>query len=362
MNDEFTLVARMMDRQRNKDPSLLYRLGRKLRSIPGTIGMIGLGIAGVALLPVSATLGAVMVGTYAVLRGISAYMGTNGLMTAGHRFFRQRFGKDDIRKLGASVMYDSEKMLSKNIELTKKSVDDIVNGVADYATKFKKYKITRHIISGIVGVGMAILAPLTAHNMFNGAKNIVAKKTVESTPSGLTMQPAVPDATATTIGPLGPATEPFNASELAMGPHQMTFWDVTHSTVDKGAHAITNIDVSIHPGEGIWHGAKRALEQCYGNAFTAASQGEKTILIDRIKDMIIANPHKYGLEPDEIIPRAISKGGPWVKPGATINLDKLALDDMLGKYAGLLKGISKKKAGKVITETIEKAFKLKINR
>ena len=53
-----------------------------------------------------------------------------------------------------------------------------------------------------------------------------------------------------------------------------------------------------------------------------------------------------GLNTNEIIPRAINKGGPWLKPGATIDMlkDKAFVDKALGDKLDVLKHVGKKVA------------------
>jgi len=104
-NSELNLVAIEMNSLKNKN-NKIYNVSRKLRSIPGIAITTGIGLAGLALLPVSLTAGSIMIGSYAVVKGVLGYMSADGMVTAGHRFFRQRFGKNDIYKAGASLIYN----------------------------------------------------------------------------------------------------------------------------------------------------------------------------------------------------------------------------------------------------------------
>jgi len=84
--------------------------------------------------------------------------------------------------------------------------------------------------------------------------------------------------------------------------------------------ATGGVTLTVPRGGGIWHIAKAALAQ--RGVHDAYS-------IDHLKDMMVASPGKFGLMQNEIIPRAISSGGPWLKFGADAVIPKSVLDGIL---------------------------------
>ena len=80
---------------------------------------------------------------------------------------------------------------------------------------------------------------------------------------------------------------------------------------------------TVPKGGGIWHICK-AIANDKIPSFDNLSVADQNIAIDSMKDAVVANPAKYGLEPSEIIPRALEKGGPWLRLGADMHAKDLA--------------------------------------
>ena len=205
-NSELNLVAIEMNSLKNKN-NKIYNVSRKLRSIPGIAITTGIGLAGLALLPVSLTAGSIMIGSYAVVKGVLGYMSADGMVTAGHRFFRQRFGKNDIYKAGASLIYNdgqatkhiidqrmnkfqtlivktinkvnkimgNDKIFSENIDNLTADVTDVTDGLVDYANKYRKFKIYKTIASVAVGISCAVISPGSLKNLSDGIKSAYTK-------------------------------------------------------------------------------------------------------------------------------------------------------------------------------------------
>jgi len=66
----------------------------------------------------------------------------------------------------------------------------------------------------------------------------------------------------------------------------------------KGAAEFTpeQLRESARTGDSVWKMAERKLEGLYGNKFTGLDEARKTFVIDAIKDEIVKNPEKFGLE------------------------------------------------------------------
>ncbi|MCC7570245.1 hypothetical protein KO465_02775 [Candidatus Micrarchaeota archaeon] len=211
ISSELRKVAQEMGKKREGDNRFLYGIERRIRSVPGIVGTFAIGAAGLAFLPVSAVVGGVLIGTFAILRGVSGYLTANGLMTGAHRFFRQRFGENEMSKLGASVMYHKEigyattdasaawhkKTLVKiknffgrlgdNTEILERNIDadkttkDISEGLVNYAVKFRRYKIIKTIVSVAAGIAAAIISPDMLKNMVDGIKSTYTANVAKST-------------------------------------------------------------------------------------------------------------------------------------------------------------------------------------
>ncbi len=229
MSKAFKYVALEMNEKRNQDNRLLYGIGRKLRTVPGIAITIAVGIAGVALAPVSVGASVGLLSVYALARGVSTYMGVNGIMTAVHRGIRQKTG-DVTKRLGASIMYGVDNKgvnqnIGKNVSLvtgainsavedvvdktvdavgdavdktsgvvgdavdktvdvvedTAINVENIVNGITDYATKFRNYKIIRHSVGAVAGIAAIFSANTSANNVFDYAKDVIEKGPIQAT-------------------------------------------------------------------------------------------------------------------------------------------------------------------------------------
>lgn len=119
---------------------------------------------------------------------------------------------------------------------------------------------------------------------------------------------------------------------------------------------------TVPKGGGIWHICK-AIAHDKLPGFDNLSVADQNIAIDAMKDAVVADPAKYGLEPSEIIPRALDRGGPWLKLGADMHakdlvsaVPKRLIDTLgLGKNAITAAGIKAAVKGAVSHGDISKA-------
>ena len=117
---------------------------------------------------------------------------------------------------------------------------------------------------------------------------------------------------------------PFAAGWLGLGSHappanpsSVSPSDAVAPTGPIGPMPLP--DLVAGKGEGIWHLAERAAAREI-SGFEHLPSGEQDIIVDAIKDKMVANPEAFGLDKGELIPRAIDNGGPWLKSGASATL------------------------------------------
>ncbi len=291
-----TEVSRRMTNIRPGE-NFLYRAGHFMRKLPVSLLLTAMAAGSLILMPIAPTLAGTLLVTAIAGRSLAIYTGINSLMSFLHETIRKRFGKKVDRKVGASVIYGDELSISKNIDQYSKTatnlVRDLSNEVAEYATKFRRFKIIRHITSALAALTYAGYEIYTHWTKIFGGPDEVKRPPVVVTPPK------------------------------------------------------PGLDVTAHPGEGIWHISERALKYYYGDAFTNLDQKQKIAIIDALKRNILAHLKESGLNANEIIPRALNKGGPWLKLNATIDAlkDPNFVKDALGdKYLSLLKGAGEKVA------------------
>jgi hypothetical protein len=142
-------------------------------------------------------------------------------------------------------------------------VDVIINDSIRYANNLKKHKLVKTVLA----TATAVFAPFVGSAIANYL--------------GITTE---------SVDPIVPPTQP-QTPVLPPGS-----W--------SGAYVVPD-------GGGIWHISKEIAKQKIDN-FENLTLKDKNIVINTIKNYIIDNQSKVGLENSEIIPRALNKGGPWL--------------------------------------------------
>jgi len=95
---------------------------------------------------------------------------------------------------------------------------------------------------------------------------------------------------------------------------------------------VPSSDIYVVPDNGgIWHICEKIVADKLPG-FEHLSVADQNMVIDAMKDQIVADPAKFGLEPSEIIPRAIENGGPWLHKGADLIYTNSNLQDALQNW------------------------------
>jgi len=255
----------------------LLRLLRKPKVATGRlaigIGLAAFGIATGGALPFALGAGAIAIGA------IGRFVTVQAAWDKIHYRIGISKNKDAEHKIAAHIMHNSQsKRFAQDAEKLKEvSGEKIADSLLDYAHKLGKNRVMKNTFSALAGATAALFPALGVRisDMFG----------VESTTS----------------------TTKLGITDQSPG---------TTKTVPPG---ITSEQVYTVPkGGGIWHISEDIAEKQVPG-FENLSKGDKNIVIDAIKDYIVDNPGKMGLEDSEIIPRPVSKGGPWLTEGADVN-------------------------------------------
>ncbi len=160
-------------------------------------------------------------------------------------------------------------------------VDVIINDSIRYANNLKKHKLVKTVLA----TATAVFAPFVGSAIANYL--------------GIAKDSAVDSATSlSSLDSNGAISGPFENS--AVLPPDV--WANTYVVPDGG---------------GIWHISKEIAKQKIDN-FENLTLKDKNIVINTIKNYIIDNQSKVGLENHEIIARASNKGGPWLAKKADL--------------------------------------------
>ncbi len=183
-------------------------------------------------------------------------------------------------------------------------------------TRYKKQLRDQMIRGAIMGAGFATLG-YAIRSFFWGGQDISdvdirPAPPVEGTPGAAAADTTGVEAPADIVrggggvrpdaAGVGEVPEPLPqgvpGTEEVLVPTVPTMFEVAAGG-DAGEYVET-----IGAGGSIWRAAEDQLEKHFGKAFADLNEGQRTYIIDALKDKIVADPEKYGLtgitDPDQI--------------------------------------------------------------
>jgi len=181
--------------------------------------------------------------------------------------------------------------------------------------RYKKQLRDQMIRGAIMGAGFATLGYAIRHLFWGGQDmsdaDLRPAQTPTETPPGAPAETAgtgVPADTVeiggarpgtTGVGEApGPLPQGVPGTEEIIMPTVPTMFEVAAGD-DAGGYVET-----VGAGGSVWRAAEDQLEKHFGKAFANLNEGQRTYIIDALKDKIVANPEKYGLtgitDPDQI--------------------------------------------------------------
>ncbi|MBS3069392.1 hypothetical protein J4441_03425 [Candidatus Micrarchaeota archaeon] len=221
--------------------------------------------------------GALAIGAGALAASLGAvgrFAAVDGIWDRTHHFATGKKAKGEYA-MAAQVFYNNGKKISKLANSVFENGSGSAQGIDDNFMKYAQNLAKGRFWKRTIALAAAVLPPFAAGWLGLGSHAPPAN------PSSVSPSDAVAP-----TGPIGPMPLP---------------------------------DLVAGKGEGIWHLAERAAAREI-SGFEHLPSGEQDIIVDAIKDKMVANPEAFGLDKGELIPRAIDNGGPWLKSGASATL------------------------------------------
>ena len=227
------------------------------------------------------------------LASLAYYKYQDGLINFGNNKERLITQQELITNLGRSVAFAT--VIDEKLKLKVNSLIDLRK--TKISKKDEKY-IKKEILKGAtIGAGFATAGWLARHLLdTQDISSLQENREYRITPGGEQQDP-YPKFTADTTR----VTEqpPPETLEGTPSPTLSNIDDLFETKIPE--KTTTEFIEEVRKGDSIWKLAERQLKDHYGEKFDNLRAGQKTFLIDSIKDKITADPEKFGLNnPDQI--------------------------------------------------------------
>ncbi len=237
---------------------------------------LGLGIAGVAAL-IGGVAAIPLLATAGIIGAAGRFVGTTGAFDIFHSKVTGRKSRNE-NGLGVQVMHNNQNAINDRVATAFTNADNastrMDEGMYTAARKYRSYKVWKTAAAAAFAIVPLAGSIMDKFHLFGHGGHAV---TTPGTPAPATVSP--------TVAP----------GETFVVP-------------DNG---------------GVWHIAQQALAQhgVHNNVWAT----------DRLKDLMLQDPEKFGLAKSEIIPRAVERGGFWLHRGADAVIPKSVIDSMIAE-------------------------------
>jgi hypothetical protein len=285
--------------QLHNSPRFFDRELRRMRKPSWAIsrGVIGAGLLAAGLLTGGIASVVLLTGA-GIVGAIGRYIGMTAVSDLVHSKLMGRAGRG-ADGLGVQVAHTSgenvQKRLAKVFTDAAVMADDVSasmdNGMIKAFKKYRTWKVWKTLAAAAFAVVPLAGSIMDKFHLFGHGTGGAGSAAHNAATTGTGGAENATGGAGQVYGPPAP-------TELASGD--------TFVVPDKG---------------GVWHIAQKALE--------SRGYSHNVYAVDRLKDMMLENPEKFGI--NEIIPRAVERGGFWLHRGADAVIPKSVVDSVIAE-------------------------------